>query len=70
MRKMKSTARREHMVAACSSSSDDGLSFGANQEEAPAPTHNAASPADFTAQRRCAFIARSIHPQVPGTLKG
>jgi hypothetical protein len=35
---MKSTARREHMVAASSSSSEDGLSLGADQEEALAPT--------------------------------
>jgi len=47
MRKMKSTARHEHMVIACSSSSDDDLSFGANQEEAPVPTHDAASSSGF-----------------------
>jgi hypothetical protein len=40
---MKSTARREHMVAASSSSSEDNLSLGADQEVAPTPTHDAAS---------------------------
>jgi len=43
MRRMKSTTHREHMVAACSSSSEDDLSFGADQEEAPLPTHDVAS---------------------------
>jgi len=43
MHRMKSTAHREYMVAACSSSSEDDLSLGADQEEAPAPTHDAAS---------------------------
>jgi hypothetical protein len=43
MRRMKSTARREHMVAASSSSSEDDVSLGVDQEEAPASTHNAAS---------------------------
>jgi len=37
---MKSTTCRQHMVAASSSSSDDDLSLGADQEEAPAPTHD------------------------------
>jgi hypothetical protein len=40
---MKSTTRREQMVAASSSSSEDDLSLGADQEEAPAPTCDAAS---------------------------
>jgi hypothetical protein len=40
---MKSTTRREHMVAAISSSSKDGLSLGADQEEAPALTCDVAS---------------------------
>jgi hypothetical protein len=40
---MKSTGRREHMVAASSSSSEDNLSLGADQEVAPTPTHDAAS---------------------------
>jgi hypothetical protein len=43
MRRTKSTARREHMVAASSSSDEDDLSLGANQEEAPALTRDAAS---------------------------
>jgi hypothetical protein len=40
---MKSTAHREHMVAASSSSSEDDLSLGADQEEAPGPTRDVAS---------------------------
>jgi len=42
MRRKKSTARRSPMVAASSSSSEDDMSLGAGQEEAPAPTCNAA----------------------------
>jgi len=43
MRRTKSIARRSHMVAASSSSSEDDISLGANQEEAPAPSADAAS---------------------------
>jgi len=43
MRILKSIARNEHMVAASSSSSEDDLSLGADQEEAPTPTHDVAS---------------------------
>ena len=43
MRKTKSTARHSQMVATSSSSSDDDMSLGANQEEAPAPSIDAAS---------------------------
>ena len=45
MHKGKSIARREHMITASSSSSDDdnNVSLGANQEEAPALTHNVVS---------------------------
>ena len=43
MCRMKTTARREHMVAASSSSNENELSLGVDQEEAPAPTHDAAS---------------------------
>ena len=43
MRRTKSTTRHEHMVAVSYSSSDDDLSFGADQEEEPAVTHDAAS---------------------------
>jgi hypothetical protein len=43
MRILKSIARHEHMVAASSSSSEDDLSLGADQEEAPTPTHDVAS---------------------------
>jgi hypothetical protein len=51
MRRTKSTARREHMVAASSSSGDDDLSLGANQEEAPALTRDAVS-SSVVPQRR------------------
>jgi len=39
---MKSTCL-EHMVATSSSSNDDDLSLGADQEEAPSPTCDASS---------------------------
>jgi len=42
MRRMKSTCR-EYMVAASSSSNENNLSLGADQEEALALTHDAAS---------------------------
>jgi hypothetical protein len=45
---MKSTTRRQHMVAASSSSNEDDLSLGADQEEAPALTHDAASSSVFS----------------------
>jgi hypothetical protein len=43
MRRMKLTARCQHMVAASSSSNEDDMSLGVDQEEAPAPTRDAAS---------------------------
>jgi len=43
MRRMKSTTRREHMVTTSSSNNEDDLSLGVDQEEALAPTHDAAS---------------------------
>jgi len=43
MRRTKSTACHEHMVAASSSSNEDDLSLCVDQEEAPAPTCDAAS---------------------------
>jgi hypothetical protein len=43
MHKTKSTARRLHMVAASSSSSEDDMSLGADQGEAPVMTCNVAS---------------------------
>jgi len=42
MRRTKATARRSRMVAASSSSSEDNISLGACQEEAPTPSINAA----------------------------
>jgi len=43
MRRTKSTACHEHMVATNSFSSDDDVLLGVDQEEAPATTHEAAS---------------------------
>jgi hypothetical protein len=44
MNKGNSTACREHMIATSFSSNDDGnVSLGADQEEAPALTQDAAS---------------------------
>jgi len=68
MRRMKFTARRQQTVAASSSSSEEDISLGADHGEASAPTCDAAS--SSAAQRWCAFIAGSIHPQIPGTMKG
>ena len=45
MYRVKSSARREHMITTSFSSSDDdnNVSLSANQEEAPASTHDVAS---------------------------
>ena len=43
MRRMKSTARREHMFAASSFSSEDDLSLGDDQEEVPTSTSDVVS---------------------------
>jgi hypothetical protein len=43
MRRTKSIARRSHRVATSSSSSEDDMSLGADQEEAPAATRDAIS---------------------------
>jgi hypothetical protein len=51
MRRTKSIARRSHMVAASSFNSEDDMSLGANQEEAPSPPTNAAS-SNTVSQRR------------------
>jgi hypothetical protein len=40
---MKSITHRQYMVATSSFSSDDDLSLGGDQEEAPAPTRDATS---------------------------
>jgi hypothetical protein len=40
---MKSTTHRQYMVTTSSFSSDDDLSLGGDQEEAPAPTRDATS---------------------------
>ena len=43
MHRTKSTARPEQMIIASSYSSDDDLSLGSNQEQAPALTHDVVS---------------------------
>ena len=43
MRRTKSTARHEHMVAVTSYSSEDDMSLSADQEKAPAATHDTTS---------------------------
>jgi len=43
MCRTKSTARRSYMVATSSSSNEDDMSLGADHEESPAPTCDAAS---------------------------
>jgi len=51
MRRTKSTARHSHMVAASSSSSEDDISLGADQEEAPVPTRDATSSSAISQHR-------------------
>jgi hypothetical protein len=51
MRRTKSIARHSHRVAASSSSNEDDMSLGADQEEAPAATRDAAS-SSAVSQRR------------------
>jgi hypothetical protein len=51
MRRMKSTARCSHRVATNSSSNEDDMSLGADQEEAPAMTRDATS-SSAVSQRR------------------
>jgi len=51
MRRTKSIARRSHMVIASSFSSEDNMSLGDDQEEAPAPTRNVVS-SSAVSQRR------------------
>jgi hypothetical protein len=53
MRRIKSTVRREHMVAASSSNNDDDMSLGADQEEAPTTTHEVASSSTVPQGRGC-----------------
>ena len=43
MRRMKSTARRQMTIAACSSSSEEDISLGADHDEESTPTCDAAS---------------------------
>jgi hypothetical protein len=51
MRRMKSTARCSHMIATSSSSSEDDMSLGTNQEEALALTCDAASSSAISQRR-------------------
>jgi hypothetical protein len=51
MRRTKSTARRPRMVATSSSISEDDISLGASQDEAPVPSTNVAS-SSAVSQRR------------------
>jgi len=73
MRRTKTRVGRSRMVAASSSSSEDDVSLGASQEEAPmppTPSTDGLFQRGFTAQRWRAFAAESIHPQVRGTVEG
>ena len=51
MRRMKSTARCQQTVAANSSSSEDNLSLGVDQEEASTPTCDVASSSAVSKRR-------------------
>jgi len=53
MRRMKTTARHSHMVAASSSSSEDDVSLGASQEEAPTPPAPSTDVASSSAEVAC-----------------
>ena len=64
MRRTKSIARRSRMVVASSSSSEDDISLGACQEEALAPSTDAASSNAISQHRGGDFAVESIHPQV------
>jgi hypothetical protein len=50
-RRTKSTARYSHLVAASSSSSEDDMSLGSDQEEAPVPTRDATSSSTISQRR-------------------
>ena len=68
---MKSTACRQQTVATSSSSSEDDLSLGADHEEAPAPTCDAASSSAVSQCRGSVPSQRGqFTPQVPGTMDG
>jgi hypothetical protein len=58
---MKSTAHRGHMVVASSSSSEDDLSIGADQEEALAPTRDVASSSVVSQHRGGVPLQRKPH---------
>jgi hypothetical protein len=61
MCRMKSTAHRGHMVVASSSSSEDDLSIGADQEEALAPTCDVASSSAVSQHRGGMPLQRKPH---------
>ena len=52
MRRMKSTARRQKTVAACSSRSKEDVSLGADHDEESRPTCDAAASSSAVSQRR------------------
>jgi hypothetical protein len=60
MRKTKSTARRSYMVTTSSSSSENDMSLGANQEKVPAPPINATS-SNAISQRRGGVPSQQNH---------
>jgi hypothetical protein len=62
----KSTSRRLHRIAASSSSSEDDMSLGSHQEEAFAPSTNAAS---SSAEARCLHSGINS-PAIRGTVEG
>jgi len=53
MRRTKITARRSRMVAARSSSSEDDVSLGASQEEAPMPPASSIDAASSSVDSQC-----------------
>jgi hypothetical protein len=63
MRGTKTTARRSRMVAISSSSSEDDVSLGASQEEAPTPPAPSTDAACSSAGSQCRGGVRSLRNQ-------
>ena len=63
MHRTKSTARPEQMITTSSYSSDDDVSLGFNQEEAPASTHDAVSSSTVPKRRGGIPSQQGQHPR-------
>jgi len=63
MHRTKSTARPEQMITTSSYSSDDDVSLGSNQEEAPASTHDVVSSSMVPKSRGGVPSQQGQHPR-------